>query len=280
MNKKDFLNGVGDIDECFISEANTCDKESKNVRHGAFFKRSAALIAAIVLLVALSVTAVAAIVTFVVPQIPEEEVESLNVRPVDEVARQEESKRIIRESLERSRLLYGETDIAVSDEEVEVAYEELYQNSMQKHVIEASAGMIKPCHYDTVNHDVPSGATIEGTGYFYDGYLPVIYIAITDLDGRTNYTFSYDPTLAKYGAFVRLTQNNDGSYTLAFIAVEDALDMILEVSSETIRTVIPIKNELEKDDGTFDYSAFYNALTSNTHREYFSIIFTRAGIEF
>lgn len=275
MNKKDFMLGMGEIDERFIAEASASDNVEKTARRSAFIRRPAVLVAAILTLVALSVTAVAAIVPLVVPEIPAEAIESLNIRPTNAEEREAAFKQILREQLEESRKLYGEENFTVSDEEVDAAYDELYQNSVQKLIAEASGGAIKRYHYDTTIPDLNDGKIYEGTGYFYEGYLPVIYIEITK-NGETDYTFGYDATLAKYGAFASLTQNADGTYELGFIDVGDALDKIIEVAGETLTPGVNIKNA----DGTYDYAAFYNALVSKLHREYFAIIFERAGIKY
>ena len=271
MNKKDFMLGVGEIDERFIAEASASDNVEKTARSSASIRRPAVLVAAIAVIVALSITAVAAIVPLVVPEIPAEAVESLNIRPTNAEEREAESKRIIRESLETSRALYGDENFTVSDEEVD----EIYQNSWQKLVLKASGGAIGVYNYDTTIPDLEDGKIHEGTGYFYEGYLPVIYIEMTGADGEMGYTFSYDATLAKYGAFATLTQNADGTYELGFIEVGNALDTIIEVACETLTPGVNIKNA----DGTYDYAAFYNTLTSQMHREYFAIIFERAGIK-
>ena len=276
MNKKDFLLGVGDIDESFIAEAGSRDKNDTAARRRAFPRRTAVLIAAIVTLVALSVTAVAAIAPLFVPPIPEEAVESLNIRPINAEEREAAFKQMLREQLEASRALYGEENFTVTDEEVDAAYNDLYQNSWQTLIAEATGGAIKRYHYDTTIPDLEDGKTYDGTGYFYEGYLPVIYIEMTGADGEMGCTFSYDATLAKYGAFATLTENADGTYELVFIEVGDALDNIMEVAGETLTPDANIKNT----DGTYDYAAFYNALTSKLHREYFAIIFERAGIKF
>lgn len=273
MNKKDFLSSMNSIDERFINEA---DAPAKRGKWRGLLKRPAALIAAIVALVAMSVTAVSAVVPLIVPPIPKEAVESLNIRPTTAEEREAESKRVIRESLEKSRELYGDENFTASDEEVDEVYDELHQNSMQKLVAEASGGMIRICHYDTTIPDLDDGKIHEGTGYFYDGYLPVIYIEIRDADGKTTgQTFQYDATLAKYGAFARFTAQSNGTYELEFIEIGDALDGILVVAAETITPGTNVK----KADGSFDYAAFYAALTSVTHREYFAILFSRAGVE-
>lgn len=272
MKNNDFLIGIGDIDERFIDEANSTDRNEKTARRHTYWRRTALLISAIVLIVVMSVTAAAAIIPLIVPKIPVDAVESLNIRSTNTEEREAEGKRIIREQLEASRALYGEENIIVSDEEVE----EIYQNSMQRFVSKVSGGVIKICNYDMADPSDPSGEKVEGTGYFYEGYLPVIYIEITDSDGLPAQTFSYDPTLAKHGAFAKFTQNADGKYELEFIEVGDALKTILAVASETLTPGVNVK----KADGTFDYSAFYAALASNLHREYFAILYERAGIAF
>lgn len=272
MNKKDFMIGIGNIDESFIAEADQTEKGEKSARRAAFIRRPAVFVAAIAVIVALSVTAVAAVMPLIVPTIPEEAVETLNIRPTNAEEREAESKRIIRESLETSRALYGEENFTVSDEEVD----EIYQNSWQKLVAKASGGAIGVYNYDTTIPDLEDCKIHEGTGYFYEGCLPVIYIEMTSADGKTDYTFGYDATLAKYGAFASFTEQSDGTYVLEFIEVGDALDTIVEVAGETLTPGVNIKNA----DGTYDYAAFYNALTAQIHREYFAIIFERAGIKF